>query len=200
MKSIETYFDYASPWAYLASELMPRKLPSLGAAIIYRPIYLRGLESFAKGAPYSSSKLAYLMRDLARCAEHEGVTLTPPPVFPIDGLHALRGAVVAQDSGAFDRYHRAAFRAAWADGRDINKVEVVGTLLAEALGSSETTALEAMSVPTVKDRLREATAAAEARGVFGVPTFFVGDEMFWGHDRFDYVARAARGARDGKEG
>jgi 2-hydroxychromene-2-carboxylate isomerase len=57
-----------------------------------------------------------------------------------------------------------------------------------------------LSVPTVKDRLREATAAAEARGVFGVPTFFVGDEMFWGHDRFDYVARAARDARDGKEG
>lgn len=55
MKSIETYFDYASPWAYLASELMPRKLPSLGAAIIYRPIYLRGLASFAKGVPYSRS-------------------------------------------------------------------------------------------------------------------------------------------------
>lgn len=52
-------------------------------------------------------------------------------------------------------------------------------------------------MPAVKDRLREATAAAEARGVFGVPTFFVGDEMFWGHDRFDYVARAARDAKDG---
>ncbi len=193
MKAIETYFDYASPWAYLASELMPRKLPSLGAAVIYRPIYLRGLDSFANGVPYSSSKLAYLMRDLARCAAHEGVTLTQPPTFPIDGLQALRGAIVAQDSGAFDRYHRAAFRAAWAEGRDITKKEVVGTLLAEALGSSEATALEAMSVPSVKDRLREATAAAEARGVFGVPTFFVGDEMFWGHDRFDYVSRATRG-------
>jgi 2-hydroxychromene-2-carboxylate isomerase len=192
MKAIETYFDYASPWAYLASELMPRKLPSLGAAVIYRPIYLRGLESFAKGVPYTSSKLTYLMRDLARCAEYEGVTLTPPPTFPIDGLHALRGAFVAQDSGAFDRYHRTAFRAAWADARDITKKEVVGTILAEALGSSEATALEAMSIPALKDRLRDATAAAEARGVFGVPSFFVGDEMFWGHDRFDYVARAAR--------
>ena len=192
MKPIETYFDYASPWAYLASELMPRKLPSLGAAVVYRPIYLRGLESFAKGVPYTHSKLAYLMRDLARCAEFEGVTLMQPPTFPIDGLHALRGAIVAQDSGAFDRYHRSAFRAAWASGRDINQREVVAAILAEALGSSEATALEAMAVPSIKERLREATAAAEARGVFGVPTFFVGDEMFWGHDRFDYVARAAR--------
>ena len=193
MKSIETYFDYASPWAYLASELMPRKLPSLGATVIHRPIYLRGLESFSKGVPYTQSKLAYLMRDLVRCAEHEGVTLTQPPTFPVDGLHALRGAIVAQDSGAFDRYHRNAFRAAWANGRDINERDVVATILAEALGSSEATALEAMAVPDIKQRLRDATAAAEARGVFGVPTFFVGDEMFWGHDRFDYVARAARG-------
>jgi 2-hydroxychromene-2-carboxylate isomerase len=192
MKSIETYFDYASPWAYLASELMPRKLPSLGAAVVHRPIYLRGLESFAKGVPYTAAKLTYLMRDLARCAEHEGVTLTTPPAFPIDGLHALRGAIVAQDSGAFDRYHRTVFRAAWAEARDISKKEVVATILADALGSSEATAVEAMSVPTVKERLRDATTAAEARGVFGVPTFFVGDEMFWGHDRFDYVARAVR--------
>lgn len=192
MKPIESYFDYASPWAYLASELMPRKLPSLGAAVVYKPIYLRGLESFAKGVPYTQSKLAYLMRDLARCAEHEGVTLTPPPTFPIDGLQALRGALVAQDSGAFDRYHRTAFRAAWAEARDITKREVVAHILAEALGSSEATALEAMADPAIKTRLRDATAAAEARGVFGVPTFFVGDEMFWGHDRFDYVARAAR--------
>jgi 2-hydroxychromene-2-carboxylate isomerase len=193
MKSIEVYFDYASPWAYLASELMPRKLPSLGATIVHRPIYLRGLEAFSKGVPYTQTKLAYLMRDLARCAEYEGVTLQQPPTFPIDGLHALRGAIVAQDSGAFDRYHRNAFRAAWANGRDITDREVVATILAEALGSSQATALEAMAVPGIKQRLREATAAAEARGVFGVPTFFVGDEMFWGHDRFDYVARAARG-------
>jgi 2-hydroxychromene-2-carboxylate isomerase len=189
MKLVEMYFDYASPWAYLANELVPRKLP--GAAVTYRPIYLRGLETFSKGLPYTGGKLAYLARDLARCAAHEGVQLLPPASFPVDGLHALRGAYVAMESGAFDRYHRAMFRAAWAEQRDVGKKEVAAAILAEALGSGEAAALEAMSAQPVKDRLRDATSQAEARGVFGTPTFFVDDEMFWGHDRFDYVARAA---------
>jgi 2-hydroxychromene-2-carboxylate isomerase len=190
MKTIELYFDYASPWAYLANELLPRKLP--GLPVTYRPMYLRGLETFSKGLPYTNAKLAYLMRDIQRCAEYEGVPLAPPVSFPIDGLQALRGALVAQDNGAFDRYHRDLFRGAWATGRDVNKREVVAAILAEALGSNEATALEALAAAPIKDRLREATLAAEARGIFGTPTFFVGDEMFWGHDRFDYVARAAQ--------
>lgn len=192
MKSAAFYYDYASPWAYLANELLPRKLPILSAqSITYHPVYLRGLETFSKGLPYSAAKLAYLLHDFKRCAAHEGIAVAPPASFPVDGLHALRAACVAQDSGAFDRYHRAAFRGAWAEGRDINDKKVVAAILADALGSSEAVALEAISAQSIKDRLRDATAAAEARGVFGTPTFFVGDEMFWGHDRFDYVSRAA---------
>lgn len=189
MKNVALYFDYASPWAYIAEELLPRKLP--GIAVTHHPIYLRGLETFAKGMPYTGAKLQYQARDLARVAEHEAVTLVPPTTFPIDGLHALRAAYVAQDSGAFDRYHRATFRATWAEQRDIGNKDVVARLLAEAIGASEAVALEAMTAQSIKDRLRDATTQAEARGVFGTPTFFVGDEMFWGHDRFDYVARAS---------
>ncbi len=191
-KSVDFYFDYASPWAYVADELLARKLP--GITVTYHPIYLRGLETFSKGLPYTAAKLQYQARDLTRVVAHEGVTMVPPMVFPIDGLQSLRAAFVARDSGAFDRYHRAAFRAAWAEQRDISQKEVVARILAEAIGASESTALEAMSAPAIKDRLREETTKAEARGVFGTPTFFVGDEMFWGHDRFDYVARASRGA------
>jgi 2-hydroxychromene-2-carboxylate isomerase len=189
MKNVSLYYDYGSPWAYIAEELLPRKLP--GVAVTHHPIYLRGLETFSKGMPYTSAKLQYLARDLARVAEHEAVTLVPPATFPVDGLHALRAAYVAQDSGAFDRYHRATFRAAWAEQRDIGQKDVVARLLAEAIGASEAVALEAMTASAIKDRLRDATARAEARGVFGTPTFFVDDEMFWGHDRFDYVAREA---------
>ena len=189
MKRIDLYFDYASPWAYLASELAARELA--GATVEYRPLYLRGLESFAKGLPYSSAKLSYLMSDFPRCAAHERIPLAPPAAFPIDGLHALRGSLVAQDRGAFDRYHGATFRAAWAESRDITKKENAARLLAEALGTTEAEALEAMAAQAIKDRLRDATSAAATRGIFGVPTFFVGDEMFWGHDRLGYVARAA---------
>jgi 2-hydroxychromene-2-carboxylate isomerase len=189
MKRVELHFDYASPWAYLASELVSRALP--GVPIDYRPMYLRGTESFAKGMPYSSAKLAYLMTDLQRCAAHEGVKLAPPASFPIDGLPALRAALVAQERGAFERYHGPMFGAVWAESREVSKKEVVATILAEALGATEAEALEAMAAQPLKDRLRDATNAAVTRGVFGVPTFFVGDEMFWGHDRLAYVARAA---------
>lgn len=88
-------------------------------------------------------------------------------------------------------YHAATFRTAWAGSRDISKKESAASLLAEALGTTEAEALEAMSAPAIKDRLRDTTTAAVTRGVFGVPTFFVGDEMFWGHDRIAYAARAA---------
>jgi 2-hydroxychromene-2-carboxylate isomerase len=105
----------------------------------------------------------------------------------------LRAAIVAQGRGddVFARYHRAAFRAAWSEQRDVSNKEVAAALLAEAIGSSSAEAEAAMADRAVKTKLRENTEQAAARGAFGVPTFFVGDEMFWGHDRMDYVLRAA---------
>lgn len=188
--TVDYYFDYASPWAFLADKLLERDLG--GITLAHRPIYLRGLESFAKGVPYTGPKLQYIARDLARCAEHEGVSLVPPASFPVDGLQLLRGAYVAMEKGAFERFHRAAFDAAWAQARDVAKKDVAAAILADAIGSTERAALEAMAAQTIKDRLRDETARAVERGVFGTPTWFVGDEMFWGHDRMGYVARAAR--------
>ena len=99
-KPVDYFFDYASPWAYLADCIAARALD--GVALAHHPVYLRGLESFANGIPYSSAKLAYLMRDLARCAEHHQVAIAPPASFPVDGLHLLRGAWVALERGAFE--------------------------------------------------------------------------------------------------
>lgn len=192
MKNVDVYFDYASPASYLASETAARKLP--GVHLKWRPIYLRGLPTFAAGLPYDSAKLAYLARDIARCAEHEQVRLVPPARFPVDGLHALRAAFVAEARGAFDRYHPMMFRAVWAEQRDISDRSVVAALLADVLGTSAAEAEAAITEPAVKARLREETDAAIARGVFGAPSFFVGDELFWGHDRMDYVLRAASAA------
>lgn len=189
MKRVIAYFDYASPFSYLAHGMLAR---APGLAVEWRPIYLRGLETFANGVPYGAAKMAYLARDLARCAEHEGVPLSPPVTFPLDGLHALRASLVARERGAFDAYHAAAFRAAWAEQRDIGSKEIVAGLLAEAIGEPAGPELVAsFSSDAIKQKLRAETAAAAARGVFGVPAFLVGDELFWGHDRLDYVRRAA---------
>jgi 2-hydroxychromene-2-carboxylate isomerase len=185
---ISVYYDYASPWSYLASELVEKKLP--GETIDWRPIYLRGLPQFREGMPYSAAKLRYLGLDLLRCAEHEGVPVRFPSVFPVNGLYAVRGALAARALEAFSVYHAAMFRAAWRDDRDVSRPEVVVEVAAAAgLDRERFTAL--LHAPATKEQLRADTAAAEARGVFGVPSFFVGDELFWGHDRMDYVARAA---------
>ena len=181
-------FDYASPWAYLANELVEKELP--GIQVTYQPVYLRGFESFSKGIPFGPAKLAYIARDLARCSEYRGIQVQSPSVFPINGLYALRGAVAAQQIGRFGEFHRAAFRAAWAEDRNISSPEVVLAVAAE-LGFDEADFGARMADPGVKEELKRCTQAAVDRGVFGVPSFLVGDELFWGHDRMDYVCRAA---------
>jgi 2-hydroxychromene-2-carboxylate isomerase len=185
MKSVDFLFDYASPWSYLANEVLARRLP--GVVVDYVPVYLRGFESFATGVPYGSAKLAYTMTDFQRSARHEGVPIGAPATFPINGIHALRGAVHARRAGLFSAYHEAVFHAAWRDSREISTKEGVLAIAAEVGLAGAAAALED---PEIKAFVREHTDRAVARGVFGVPTFFVEDEMFWGHDRLDYVARA----------
>jgi 2-hydroxychromene-2-carboxylate isomerase len=185
VRRVEFLFDYASPFAYLASETLARKLP--GIEIDYQPIYLRGLEMFSKGLPYTAAKSMYVVRDYLRCAEHEGVETRIPSVFPINGLYAARGALVAMEQGRFAEYHSAMFRAAFRDDRNISSKDVVVEIAREVGVDAER-----LDAPDLKEKLRAATSEAEARGVFGVPSFFVGDELFWGYDRLDFVLRAAR--------
>jgi 2-hydroxychromene-2-carboxylate isomerase len=183
---ISFLFDYASPWSFLANELLTRRFGD--APITFQPVYLRGFEAFASAMPYTTAKLLYIANDFARCAAHEGVAVRQPSVFPINGLHALRGALAARSLGVFAPFHAAMFRAAGQEDRDISDKQVV-TEIARAIGAPEIGAV--MESPEVKQKLRADTEAASARGAFGVPTFFVGEELFWGHDRMDYVARAA---------
>lgn len=184
---LEFLFDYASPWAYLANELFTRKFP--GVEIAYVPTYIRGLETFSTGMPYGQSKLLYILRDLQRCADFEQVPLAIPAEFPINGLYALRGALWAQRQGGFAAYHQTVFRATWAGNAAIsNKAVVIG--LAEKAGLDAGAFAAGIEEPAIKDLLKTSTARWQERGVFGVPSFWVGDEQFWGHDRMDYVARA----------
>jgi len=184
---IEFLYDYASPFSFLANELVGKRFP--GVAIEYRPVYLRGFELFVKGLPYTSAKMMYLANDLRRCAAEEGIEVRMPTKFPINGLYALRGALAARREGCFDAYHLAMFRAAWQQGRDISSRDAVAAFATE-LGMPAVAA--ALDDAALKDKLRVDTEAAAKRGVFGVPTFFVGAEMFWGHDRMHQVARAAK--------
>jgi 2-hydroxychromene-2-carboxylate isomerase len=185
---IELAFDYSSPWAFLATAAVPERFA--GLEVTHTPVYLRGFEAFREGLPYSPAKLAYIVQDLPRVARSLGVRIKQPSVFPINGVHALRGALAAQREGVFGAYHTAMFAAAWQEDRDVSNKDVVRTIAREA---GAVPVADAIDEPSIKDALRASTERAIARGAFGVPTFFVGDQLFWGQDRMADAARLARG-------
>jgi 2-hydroxychromene-2-carboxylate isomerase len=184
---VDFHFDYASPWSYLADATLPRHFAP--DQVRYLPVYLRGFESFMRGVPYTPAKMAYLLKDLVRSAEHAGVPVKMPPVFPLNGLYALRGALAAQRDGGFAAYHAAVFHAAWRDGRDVSTRETVDALARE-IGLPAVA--DALDDPWVKETLRTNTERAVARGAFGVPSFFVGEDLYWGHDRMHLAGAAAK--------
>jgi 2-hydroxychromene-2-carboxylate isomerase len=186
VRDVEMIFDYASPYSYLANESLATALP--GVRVSLQPVYLRGFEAFAKGIPFTAAKLMWMVKDLQRCAADIGVAMKLPPTFPVNGLYSLRAAVAARRAGVFDRLHTPMFRAVWRDGRESSTKDSVLAILAD-LGLAELGS--ALDDPSIKDELKSATEAAMKRGAFGVPTFFVGNELYWGHDRMQQVAKAA---------
>src|SRR5258706_13055378 len=105
---VEFLFDYASPYSFLANEMVSKTLA--GVELQYRPVYLRGFDAFAKGIPFTPAKLSFLIVDLRRCAQDLGLELRVPTMFPVNGLYALRGAIAAQRAGKFAAYHEAVLR------------------------------------------------------------------------------------------
>jgi 2-hydroxychromene-2-carboxylate isomerase len=186
MRGVELLFDYASPYAYLANERLGSVLP--GVRVTHVPVYLRGFEAFSKGVPFTAPRLAYILKDLHRCAQEYGLPFRVPASFPVNGLYSLRGAIAARRAGMFDVYHHAMFRAVWAEGRETSTRDSVAQIM-RSLGLGDLVA--GLDDASIKHELRTTTEAAARRGVFGVPTFVVGDELFWGHDRMHQVARAA---------
>lgn len=192
------YFDYACPWAYLGSCRAEAYFRDLGVEIDFRPVHLARLKEAAVGKPpeLGPRKQANALADIRHWAEAIGAELSPDA----RGLHksdtslALRCALVAKDLGRFREFHYPTYRARWARARDLGQESVLQELVASA-GLDPDTVLARARTPEVEARLTRETQTAIERGVFGVPTLFVGDEMFWGNDRFElvrfYVEKAA---------
>ena len=125
-------------------------------------------------------------------ARHYGVPFNRNPFFPVNTLALMRGAAAAQIDGTFERYHPAIYKAMWVDGRNLNDMaEVAEVLTAAGLDAAKVGGR--IQDQDVKDRLKTTTEEAVARGVFGAPTCFVGDLMFFGNDRLPFVEMALKG-------
>jgi len=192
-RQFEFWFDLGSPAAYLAWKRLPKFLARTGATVVYRPMLLGGVfKAQGNASPVTiPAKGKWLYGDLARFARRDGVPLVYPPAFPINTLALMRGATGLQmrNPERFVPYVEAMFDAIFGQARDLRDDKVVAEVLAKA-GFDPAGIMALAADPEVKQALIRNTEEAVARGVFGAPTFFVGDDMFWGQDRMDFVAEA----------
>jgi 2-hydroxychromene-2-carboxylate isomerase len=192
-RTVEFFFDVGSPAAYLAWTQLPALCESAGGSIDYQPMLLGGVfQATGNQSPMTvAAKGKYVHDDLARFARRYGVPFTRNPNFPINTLTLMRGATALQlrQPERFHAYVDAVFRAIWVDARNMNDLEVVASVLQEA-GFDTTALLAQASGPEVKERLKQVTQDAVARGVFGAPSFIVDGQLFWGQDRLDFIKEA----------
>ena len=191
-KTVEFFFDYGSPTVYLAATQLPSIAGSVGATIDWRPMLLGGVfKSTGNQSPVVvPAKAAYMNDDLERFAKRYGVPFRFNPHFPINTLALMRGAVAYQaDAVVSSTYREAIFTAIWVEARNLNEPDVIGQGLGDA-GLDPAELMNSIGEQTVKDQLIANTEEAVNRGVFGAPTFFVGEQMFFGQDRLDFVAEA----------
>ena len=191
-KTVEFFYDFGSPTVYLAATQLPDIAASVGATIDWRPMLLGGVfKSTGNQSPVVvPAKAAYMNNDLKRFAKRYGVPFRFNPHFPINTLALMRGAVAYQDDVVVSSTYRdAIFRAIWVEARNLNEPDVIGQVLSDA-GLDPAELMNRIGQQTVKDQLIANTEEAVNRGVFGAPTFFVGEQMFFGQDRLDFVAEA----------
>jgi len=194
-RTLEFYFDYGSPYSYLADTQVEAIARRTGAVLARRPMLLGGV--FKATGNHSPAELpqksAWSGFDMPLWARHYGVPFQRNPFFPVNTLALMRGAAAAEIDGVFERYHPAVFRAMWVDGRNLNDIKEVAAVLAAA-GLDAQKFGNRIQDQDVKDRLKATTDDAVARGVFGAPTSFVDGQMFFGNDRLPFVELALKGA------
>ncbi len=195
--SIDFIFDFASPNAYLAHKVLPAIAKRTGATINYKPCLLGGIfKATGNQAPMLAfasipAKLAYERLEFNRFIARYGLdTFTFNPHFPVNSLILMRGAMVAEEEGRLMEYIEAGLYHMWEAPKKMDDADVAAAALNES-GFGGASIVERTQEPAIKARLADYTRAAVDRGVFGIPTFFVGDEMFFGKERLDQVEEAA---------
>jgi 2-hydroxychromene-2-carboxylate isomerase len=197
VRTIEFLFDFGSPTTYLAHTQLPRIAAETGTRVQYVPMLLGGVfKATGNQSPVLiPAKGRWMGHDIGRFARRYRVPFTFNPHFPINTLTLMRGAVGLQmrQPDRFMAYVDAVFHAMWVEPLNLGDPAVLASTL-QATGFDTGAFLALVGDPEIKARLIANTEAAVARGVFGAPTMFVGDQMFFGQDRLDFVREAVSAA------
>jgi 2-hydroxychromene-2-carboxylate isomerase len=194
---VEFYYDLVSPYSYLAYGQLGRLCEDNGAELILRPMLLGAVhkEAGIKAPIETKLKAGYQARDIHRWAEYYGVPLRFPDPFPFRTLKTMRAAMFLRERGELKAFTDAAFALYWEEGGAPKGIEEIDedapiSVVARRIGADPEAVLEGAASQGAKHDLKNATSEALRRGVFGAPTFFVGEEMFWGNDRLHFVEAA----------
>ena len=193
--SFDFYFDFGSLASYLAHTQLPRISAETGAKPQMYPMLLGGVfQATGNASPMAvPAKGRYVFIDMKRFADAYGVPLVMNPHFPIITTTLMRAATALQVQGdeAFQRYMDAIYRAIWVEALNMNDPSVVGEVLTRA-GFDPAAVLAMANEQVTKDKLKAVTMTAVERGVFGAPTFFIREHMYWGQDRIEQVIQALK--------
>ncbi len=193
MHEIEFFFDCSSPWTYLAFESIQPIAARGDVTLIWKPFLVGGVFNTVNPSVYENrtnpvpSKAQYYQKDLQDWATLIGIKIGSPPVFPVNSVKVMRGALVALEEGKFIEYTRFAFQRYWGELKDISQDEEVKNIAATA-GLDVDEFFAKINDQGYKDRLREFTDELVQRGGFGSPTMFLdGDDMYFGNDRIQLL-------------
>jgi 2-hydroxychromene-2-carboxylate isomerase len=196
--TIEFVFDFASPNSYLAYRALPSILERTGARLMINPCLLGGIfkatGNVAPGIAFAGvkGKLDYEMLEFRRFVAKQGIDkFRDNPHFPVNTLMLMRGYIAAREAGVEAGYLEMGLEGLWEEGLKLDDRDVLARRI-DSAGLDSASLLAAAQTDRVKLKLADNTAAAVARGVFGVPTFFVGDEMFFGKERLAQVEEAVQ--------
>lgn len=192
-KTVEFFFDLGSPTSYLAYTQLPKICAQTGSQLIYQPMLLGGVfKATGNASPISvPAKGRYTLQDLARYARRYEVPLAFNPHFPINTLLLMRAVTGMQlrHPQQFVAFIDCLFRALWVEKRNLNDQATVAAVLSEG-GFDPLEVLALTNDEEVKNALKDKTEQALQRGVFGAPSMFVDNQLFFGQDRLDFVLEA----------
>ena len=196
MATIEFFYDFSSPYSFLAAMKLPEIAQRTGATLEWKPFVLGAVFKTIGSNPPAAipAKGAYMLQDLKAWADDYGVPFHFPSAFPINAMKAMRMVVALESQADRAKLTDRIYRAYWSENQEITESDVLAKLAAE-VGFDGAALLATTEQPSVKNLLRAYTDDAVARGAFGAPAVFVGDQLFTGNDRLHFVERAARGER-----
>ncbi|MGB4116752.1 MAG: 2-hydroxychromene-2-carboxylate isomerase [Polaromonas sp.] len=202
---IDFYFDVSSPWTYLAFRNIQPMAADLKVNIYWRPVLVGGIfntvnqRMYASREDSNSPRNRYVLKDLQDCARQTGIKIVfPPKVFPVNSVKAMRGCIwVAQNTESKQHllaFIEATFAAYFTQQQDISQDDVLADIC-QSLRIDAAAFAQGIAQPDIKQALKANTDEAIARGAFGVPSFFVGSDMYFGNDRLDLLRLAVLKAK-----